>query len=209
MKFPPTTRFFPPLLLLLLIGPGGINAQQMYNPGMPPCADPAMGNFDQKWFHYPGGQMQSRGRRMQRPGRPQDTDPRMRRRLNTVKMMKLVEYLDLSEEQAEKFFPRSREHQKEADEINRQRRELYERLQEKIDEENVSARDLDRYLAEMARLDKAHIDMRARHIQSLKDILTDEQRARFAVFNEHFRRQIRYHLQDEMRPPGTTPPDGD
>ncbi len=207
MKSQTSLKYLLPLLLVFTAGPGELAGQM--GPGMALCpqADPPTPGVDQRRLQRPGkdkaraGQAQrSRGRR----GDPQ----RMRERLSAVKIWKITEYLDLSEEQAGKFFPRTQEHQKEADKLIQQRRRLYGDFQKKIDTGKISARDVDQYVDEVTRLDKAHIDLRTKHIKSLKDILTDEQLARFAIFNEHFRRQIGQHLRDELPPPEAHQPEG-
>ena len=125
----------------------------------------------------------------------------MRERVNAMKIWKLTEYLELTEEQAGTFFVRLREHEEEAAAFNREKRQLYEEFQKRIDKGEVKQRDVDQYLDESAKLEQAHIELRKQHLQSMKDILSEEQFAKFAVFQERFRRELRYQLQDEIAPP--------
>ena len=207
MKSQTSLKYLLPLLLVFTAGPGELAGQM--GPGMALCpqADPPAPGVDQRRLQHPDKAKARAGQAQRFRGRRADPQ-RMRERLSAVKIWKLTEYLDLSEEQAGKFFPRTQEHQKEIDKLGQQQRQHYKDFQRKIDDGNVSARDVDRYVAETTRLDKALIELRAKHIQGLKDILTDEQLARFAVFDEHFRRQIGQHLRNELPPPEAPQPEG-
>jgi hypothetical protein len=169
---------------------------QGFDYGTVPFDDPSRPGFDQRRLQKPRNSGQ-RGRMRQ----PQHMDPaRMRERVNAMKMWKLTEYLELTEEQAGTFFARLRVHEEEAAEINRQKKQLYKDFQKQIDDGSVKSKDVDRYLEETARLERSHIELRKEHMQSMKDILTEEQLAKFAVFQERFRRELRYQLQDEIAP---------
>lgn len=160
-------------------------------------------------FEYPPGPGFDQGR-LQKPRRgdqrgrmqPRTMHPdQMRERVNAMKIWKLTEYLELTEEQAGVFFVRLREHEAEVADINRRKRQLYEEFQKLIDEGTVKSKDVDRYFEEIAELDLSHAELRRQHIKSMDDILTDEQMAKFAVFQERFRRELRHQLQDELAPP--------
>lgn len=207
MKSQTNIKYLLPLLLFIMTGPGQLTAQMGPNVDLRLCAGPSAPRFDQQRLQRPDTANTRAKRVQQQRGRRTDSQ-RRRDRLSTVKMWKLTEYLDLSEEQAEKFFPRTREHQKEMDKIGQQRRQLYQDFQQKIDDGKVSAGDADRYIAETARLDKVLIDLRTRHLQGMKDLLNDEQLARFAVFNEYFRRQIGQYLREELPPAEDPQPEG-
>lgn len=205
MKSQTSIKYLLPLLLAFMTGTGELAGQIGLGVGLCLHPDPSATCIDQQRLQPPGT-AKTREKRAQRSQRRWADPQKMRDRISTVKIWKLTEYLDLSEEQAGKFFPRTREHQKEMDKIVQQQRQLYEDFQQKIDDGGIEARDVDRYVAETARLDKALIDLRTRHIQGMKDLLNDEQLARFAVFNEHFRRQIGQHLRGEL-PPEENPSD--
>lgn len=195
------------MLLVIMAGTGKLAGQMGPGMGLCPTVGPSMPGVDQQGLQRPG-RADARTRQAQWPRGRQADSQRMRDRLSAVKMWKITEYLDLSEEQAEKFFPRTREHQKEMDKLIQRRRQLYVDFQQKIDDGKVGTKDVDQYIAETTRLDKALIDLRTKHLQSLKEILTDEQFARFAVFNEHFRRQIGHQLRGKLPPAVPDQPEG-
>ena len=203
MRIETATRHVVALIVLMMMGTTQVAAQGWGGSGKSPAmSPPAPGMEPQRRLQRP-----QRGQARQRQISPRRAEnlQRMQERVNTMRMWKLTEYLDLSEEQADTFFPRTREHQEEADKLTQRRRQLYDDFQKKIDEGEVKDKDVDQFLDEMARLEKAHVDLRIDHIRGFKDILTDEQLAKFAVFREHFRREVRQHIGDELVPP---PPGG-
>jgi hypothetical protein len=205
MKFQTGIRYLLLLMLILLIGAAELAAQGGRGVGKSPSMSPPVpGMGQQRRLQRPG---RDRAQQRQMPRRRAGDLQRMRERVNTMRMWKLTEYLDLSEEQADKFFPRTREHQKEADEFVVQRRDLYDDFRKKIDEGKVNDRDVDQFLDEMARLEKAQIDLRMNHIRGFKDVLSDEQLAKFAIFQERLRRELRQRLGEEYTSPYAPDPE--
>lgn len=183
-------------IIIALVVPILLSAQG-FDYGTDPFDAPRWPGFDQGRLQKPRGAGQ-RGRMQQ----PRTMDPeRMRERVNTMKIWKMTEYLELNEEQAGVFFVRLREHEEEVAEINRRKRQIYEEFQMLIDDGSVKSKDVDRYFEQIIELDKSHIELRRQHVKSMDDILTAEQIAKFAVFQERFRRELRHQLHDELAPP--------
>ena len=109
-------------------------------------------------------------------------------------MWKLTEYLELSEEQADKFFPRARAHREEMQKIREQRHELHQEFLKEIEAGKVSSRDTKKFADELHRLDLARLELRRKHIKDVEDVLTDMQLARYVTFDEHFLGQLRQRL---------------
>ena len=118
------------------------------------------------------------------------------RQSRMVRMWKLTEYLELSEEQAEKFFPRARAHRDEMQKIGEQRRELHLKFVKEIEDGKASGRDTKKFADELHRLDLARLELRRKHIKDVEDVLTDIQLARYVTFDEHFMGQLRQRLDN-------------
>lgn len=189
------------LVLAVMVGP--LAGQPGSAPGTVSFGDPTAHYLDQR---RPMEQRRGRPGRRQRPRDFRFQSQHRRERLNTLKMWKMTEYLDLSEQQAERFFPRERSHQKDLEGVDRQRRERHDNFQEKIDAGTVNGEDIDRFVAARAEAEKSRIDLRTRHVQDLGDVLSDNQRARMVVFNEYFMRQIRRGLGGDFPPDDATGP---
>ncbi len=133
---------------------------------------------------------------VQRPGengepRPlepdrRSADQRRAERVRIVKMTVLAEYLELSREQRNAFIPRATEHELQMDTNMLEQRQLYEAFQRKIRDGEINAEDVEQYISEKTRLEIAHIDLQNSYLQGLKDLLSDEQLAKLAVFDEYF-----------------------
>ena len=65
-------------------------------------------------------------------------DGERRQRMESMMIWRLTEELDLKTEQAEKFFPRFREHRKNLDEIRDQEREIGKTLRGKLKDESLN-----------------------------------------------------------------------
>ncbi len=134
---------------------------------------------------------------MMRPGQPGRPWPQHTpHQARMVRMWKLTEYLELTEEQAEKFFPRTRAHRDEMQKIGEQRRELHQEFVKKIESGKVSRRDTKKFIDELHRLDLARLELRRKHMKAVEDVLTEVQQAKYATFDEHFMGQLKRRLGD-------------
>lgn len=116
------------------------------------------------------------------------------RRLAMVKMWQLADYLELSDDQVDQLLPIFRAHQKETDAHWAKSREVYQAYTEKLDAGNVGKKDIDKFLDEMAKLDKERSALKTRHIKKFDGILNDDQMARFVIFEERFRGELRKQI---------------
>ncbi len=134
---------------------------------------------------------------MMHPGQQGGPGPRHSpRQASMVRMWKLTEYLELTEEQAEKFFPRTRAHRDEMQKIREQRRELHQEFVKKIESGKVSRRNTKKFIDELHRLDLARLELRRKHMNAVEDVLTEVQLAKYATFDEHFMGQLKRRLGD-------------
>jgi len=116
------------------------------------------------------------------------------RRLAMVKMWQLADYLELSDDQVDQLLPIFRAHQKETDAHWAKSREIYQAYTEKLDAGKVGKKDIDKFLDEMAKLNRERIALKTRHIKKFDGILDDDQMARFVIFEERFRGELREQI---------------
>lgn len=100
------------------------------------------------------------------------------------RLYKLTEYLELSEDQTAKIFPLIAAHKKAREEGREAMNEKMDSLRELVDEEKWG---------EAAKLADAIQDLRAEHMKrmqkeqsELRKLLSDEQRAKFALFDQRW-----------------------
>lgn len=123
------------------------------------------------------------------PGGPQGE------RIEMIKMWKLTESLDLSEEQAQKFFPRYNSLVKELEDLGKQQRDLMKGMGEMLKEgKKVNEKELDRTVKQVTEIEKRKIDKKQQFVEGLGDILTPDQRAKYIVFEARFKRELRERI---------------
>ena len=120
----------------------------------------------------------------------------IRERVNTIMIARLDEYLDLSVEQADQFFPRFRRYRGRLDEFERRRGEV---LRELRHEEESEGTDEDKIEGMLDRLEKVDGDILQLHRDfrnEVRPILTPKQRARLVIFSYQFPERVRQLVQD-------------
>ena len=126
-----------------------------------------------------------------------DDEKKIRGRRSAEKMenmivWRLTDELDLSIDQAEKFFPRFREHRKNLEEIGRQEREMIVN----IDQEEPNKKDVKKMIEEISKLHQNRIELEAEFVLSLDDVLAPEQMIRLGVFKQKMMMEMRAEMRD-------------
>ncbi|MBC8344141.1 MAG: periplasmic heavy metal sensor [Bacteroidetes bacterium] len=117
--------------------------------------------------------------------RPTDSDVRL------LKKWKLIENLNLTEEQAEIFFPRVNKLENELEQIGKQKKGLYTEMDRMIENKEVDEKRVDEILNEVNNLEKKEADLLHEHMQDINDVLTPEQKAKYSVFEQRFRKELK------------------
>ena len=108
---------------------------------------------------------------------------------------KLTEYLDLNENQAEKFFPRMNSHEKEMKIINNEIKNLKDELDEFILSHSSTKRKNNSVLEQIRNLEQNKVNLRFDYLNSVDDILNPSQVSKLLIFENKFRRS----LQDQIK----------
>lgn len=127
---------------------------------------------------------------------------RIRERIRTVKIWKLAEELNLSEEQSQKFFPIYNSFQAERESLDEKRRDTMRRLDELTSKENPSEEDIFKLLNKLDDLGNEEQQKRLEFRQKIKGVLTPRQMGRLVVFELRFQQQMQEIMRDvrmEMR----------
>jgi len=107
---------------------------------------------------------------------------------NREQMMafRMTERLELTSEQAEKFFPKMREHREVVNKINDELFEATKDLRDKInDDKEISDAELKKVLSQMADIKNKRSNEKDRFINSLDGILDNTQFAKLAMVQNH------------------------
>ena len=141
------------------------------------------------------------------PGRPGPAEGR--RLIETIKIWRMTEALNLTEDQAAKLFPKLTQLETSRREFHGRQRLLRDELAEILKQRPLREIDIKARLEE---LDRAEIDFKGRErsvMGELRSILSLEQQARLALFEERFEMEMRRTIQHlRQRRQGVSPGPG-
>ena len=118
-------------------------------------------------------------------------------KMEMMMVWKLTDELDLSPEQAEKFFPRLRKHRNELDEVKKMERALAGEMRKKMGEdEDLSEKDVKNTVKKATELRKKVVDLESEFLLGMDDILSPRQLAHLGMFKQNMMRNIRGELKE-------------
>lgn len=123
----------------------------------------------------------------------EEHDGRLMNKIQELEKVKLLEYLDLDEETAIKFFVRRRDHRERLGNLEDEKRKVMEEVEQKLESEELDEDDpyYDAKIAELRGLHKQIANEFASFSDGLSDILTKEQQLKLIIFEQRFREEIR------------------
>ena len=134
------------------------------------------------------------------PGKARGPGGQYQNRMETMMVWKLTDYLNLSEQQAEKLFPRMRRHRMRMGDLHAEEKDLFDSYLSKIKkEENISQSDVNTMLKKMENLDQKKSTNRIDFIRSTKDILDPEQQIMFMSFEPYMKQEAQKGMKERYR----------
>jgi Spy/CpxP family protein refolding chaperone len=139
------------------------------------------------------------------PGKPAGPGGQYGNRMEMMMVWKMTEYLNLSEEQAEKLFPRLRKQRVEMRDYFDSEKELFDFYLMKIKKgEKISQSDVSSLYKKMDDLSVQKNDARMKFFKSTANILDPGQQIMFLSFEPYMKEQAqkgmeRYRKQSDMR----------
>lgn len=132
-------------------------------------------------------------------GPPPREDKKHFDRIAQLEKIKLLEALDLEEEQVLRLFSRRDAHQDEQRVVLEKRDALVKELEEKYvsGEEELTPDLFNNYLKKLAGYEVTLAEQREAYIYSLKEILSEEDVIKYIVFESKFRKMVRQFLMDD------------
>ena len=117
-------------------------------------------------------------------------------RMEMMMTWKLTEELELTPEQADKFFPRMKVHRDNMEKIDDEIRNVVKDLREKVkDEKDISDSEFSTTIQKVSTLEKQKIDEKNRFMTEMKGVLENSQRAKLAMFKDRFVKD----MQEQIR----------
>jgi Spy/CpxP family protein refolding chaperone len=130
------------------------------------------------------------------PGSSQDTRPF--ERIEQWKKVRLIEILELKEDQSARFFARMSDHDRQRRELMHAKGEALDRI-ERLVRNRAAAADLEKALPEVLAADDKVRDEQRAFFGGLSDILTVEQRAKLLLFERQFEKELREAMREAQR----------
>ena len=118
-------------------------------------------------------------------------------RKETMIIWKLTEELELTSEQAEKFFPKHREHREHIEEFREKIENLSEENWENYD--NMNSKEITKIIKERQDLKKKIIDLETQFIFSMENLLDSKQLALLATFKSKMMNDMRADLKGNKK----------
>ncbi len=136
------------------------------------------------------------------PGKPKGPGGQYGERMEMMMIWKLTNHLELTEEQAEKFFPSMRKHQKQILEIRKEEKELFTPLVKKVKKgEELSRDEANQLLNKVAAFEQKKSKARIDFVKKSGDILNPTQQLKLLMFEGHMKQQVRGRIKDRYKPP--------
>ena len=140
------------------------------------------------------------------PGRPGGPGGQYGERMEMMMIWKLTDHLELTQDQAEKFFPSMRAHQKQVLKIRKEEKELFTPVYKKVKKgEDISKAEANKLLNKVATYEQKRSKARIDFVKDSGDILNPTQQVKLLIFDEQIKQQVRNRMQDRYKPP---PPRG-
>ena len=134
------------------------------------------------------------------PGKARGPGGQYQNRMETMMVWKLTDYLNLSEQQAEKLFPRMRRHRVRMGDLHAEEKDLFDSYLSKIKkEEKISQSDVNAMLKKMESLEQKKSTNRIDFIRSTKDILDPYQQIMFMIFEPYMKQEAQKGMKERYR----------
>lgn len=130
-------------------------------------------------------------------------------RVRTMKIWKMTEELDLSEEQATRFFPIMQAMEEKQDAVEQERRQTLDKLGDLVWKENADAGEINSLLDQLEKLGGEEIAIRKQFRKDVSNVLTPPQMGKMVLFNQRFpmvMRDMIRDFEDRVPPPPPGPP---
>jgi Spy/CpxP family protein refolding chaperone len=114
--------------------------------------------------------------------------------VETLRIWKMVDSLNLSEEQLAKFLPKLKEEKELRREYGEERKRNLENLRELLIEEEVSEKEIKAQLKELEEIDSEFQEETKALREEVKKLLNTRQQAQFYIANEEFQKELRHLL---------------
>ncbi len=116
-------------------------------------------------------------------------------RIEQWKKVRLIEMLDLKEEQSVRFFARLNEHEHNRRDLLKEKGEALDKI-ERLVRNHADEKEFEKVFPDVIAVDDKIAEEGKRFFGNLSDILSAEQRGKFILFERHFERELREAMRE-------------
>ena len=120
----------------------------------------------------------------------------VRERIETLRVWKMIEFLDLTQEQSDQFLPLLREFQKTQEELDMAKKELFQNLKNELESDEPDEEKIKNMLTQLEKNKEAEEKARKDFLTSSGKTLTTIQEARLVLFDHIFERKMKETLRN-------------
>ena len=125
-----------------------------------------------------------------------------RKSIESMMIWKLTEELELEVDQAEKFFPRFRQHRVEMDNLRKKQRSLAGSLKLNMKNDKLTSSEVSRIIKETSSLKRKMSDLEEKFLINSGDILNPVQQAKLGVFKHKMMKDLKGKMKNKRSEKG-------
>lgn len=122
-------------------------------------------------------------------------DRRPIERIEHFKKVRLIEMLDLKEEQSVRFFARLNEHDNLKRELTKEKMDLLDKI-ERLVRNNAAGKEFEKLFSDVASANDKIAQEDRKFFVNLSDVLSPQQRGKLLLFERQFERELREAMRD-------------
>ena len=119
-------------------------------------------------------------------------------RIEHFKKVRLIEMLDMKEEQSVRFFARLNEHDNAKRDLMKEKMDILDKI-ERLVRNHAEEKEFERLFPEVTVLNEKLSQEDQKFFNSLSDVLSAEQRGKYLLFERQFERELREAMRDIQR----------
>ncbi|MCF7807174.1 MAG: hypothetical protein K9M49_06795 [Candidatus Marinimicrobia bacterium] len=120
--------------------------------------------------------------------------------MEAMRIWKMTEVLELTEDQTTQFLPALQIHERELRKMQHEMQALHETHEELLEKGELSQKDMDKVLKTFLAKQQEMQDLREDFLRSLPKYLTPAQQLKFIGFEHKFRQELRDFMKDRRNP---------
>jgi len=125
-----------------------------------------------------------------------------RKSIESMMIWKLTEELELEVDQAEKFFPRFRQHRMEMENLRKKQRSLSGSLKLNMNDNKLTSSEVSRIIKETSSLKRKMSDLEEKFLINSGDILNPVQQAKLGVFKHKMMKYLKGKMKNKRSDKG-------